>query len=275
MSFRKLKALRLSGRDLDFLVETVSPEVTDKARLKQIIREDEDFRNTFVADPQVFRKLMDDDEILLKISPTLFFEILLRRAASDLSQVSYTLEKNRTMQIPIFDAKELVELLTRESVLIYLADMLSSLTRIETYTVSFRIKKGTWKKIRFNDLDIRSLMSFCEAVEDEYRLGLYKRIADICLFILGIFPDYAQRDYRYPLSGEVRPSMGGMPRFSPQDYETEGQRFYQLAAEHPSAKDLHLSDVFGVLHANFHKARKPLNFIAEHYLPYKRHLFFA
>ena len=39
---QKLKGLRLSDRDLNFLVETVSPEITDKLKLKQIIREDEE-----------------------------------------------------------------------------------------------------------------------------------------------------------------------------------------------------------------------------------------
>ena len=68
---------RLSENDLDFLIETVHPEVIDKLKLKQIIREDEAFRNTFIADEKVFRRLMDDEEIFLKISPTLFFEILL------------------------------------------------------------------------------------------------------------------------------------------------------------------------------------------------------
>lgn len=75
------RRLRLSDRDLDFLVETASPEVTDKPRLKQIITEDEDFRNTFIGDEKVFRRLMVDEEIFLKISSTLFFEILLRKAA--------------------------------------------------------------------------------------------------------------------------------------------------------------------------------------------------
>ncbi|MBW1676021.1 MAG: hypothetical protein JRF30_00435 [Deltaproteobacteria bacterium] len=41
---------RLSDRDLDFLIETGAPEVRDKARLKEIIREDEDFRNGFIGD---------------------------------------------------------------------------------------------------------------------------------------------------------------------------------------------------------------------------------
>ena len=274
MSQLKSKSLRLSDRDLDFLVETASPEVTDKARLKQIIREDEDFRNTFIGDGKVFRRLMDDEEIFLKISPTLFFEILLRKAANDLEKVSYTVEKTSTMRIPVFDIKDIVELITKESLLLYLADMLSSFTKIESYTISFRVKRGIWKKIRFNDLDILSLMSFCEAVEDVYRLGFYKRIADICLFILGIFPDYAEHNYRYPFSGHVRPQIRGKVRISPEDYEKEGRKFYKLAAEHQSAKELDLSEVFWALHGNFQKAKKPLNFIAEHYLQYKRHIVF-
>lgn len=270
-----LRGLRMSDRDLDFLVETVSPEVADKLRLKQIIREDEDFINTFIGKEKVFRRIMDDDEILLKISTALFFEILLRKAANDLEGVSYTIEKTQTMKIPVFDTKEVVELLTNETLLVYLADMLSSFTRIESYAISFRVKEGTWKKIRFNDLDIHSLMSFSEAVEDEYRLGFYKRIADICLFILGIFPQYPEHDFRYPFSGQARPQIFGKARMSHEEYEMEGQRFYKLAAEHQSAKELDLSDVFWALHSNFQKAKKPLNFIVDNYFQFMGHKFFG
>ena len=152
-----LKALRLSDRDLDFLVETVSPEVTDKLKLRLIISEDEDFKNIFIGDKRVFKRVMDDDEI----------------------------------------------------------------------------------------------------------------------FLLGLCADYAERNYRYPLSREVRPQIAGKARISPEDYEKEGRKFYKLAAEHKSAKELDLSEVFWALHGNFEKAKKPLNFIAEHYLQYKRHRLFG
>lgn len=273
MSIDKSKTWRLSERDLDFLVDTVSPEVIDKPHLKQIIREDEDFRNIYMGDAKVFRRVMHDDEILLKISPPMFFEILLRKAADDLSRVGYTFEKNRTMRIPIFDTEDLVSLLNRESLLIYLADMLSSFTRVESYTVSIRIRKGIWRKIRFNDLDVHSLMSLCDVVDDAYRFSLYKRIGDICLFILGVFPVYAERNYRYAVSGQIRSGVSGRRRISPQDYEREGQRFYRMAAEHRTALDMELSEVFWSLHENFQKAKKPLNFIADHYLPYKSNVF--
>ena len=268
-----LKLNRLSDRDLDFLVETTSPEMKDRSQLKQIIQEDEDFRNSYVGDEKVFGKLMDDEEIFLKISPALFFEILLRRAANDLEEVGYTLEKTSHMKIPVFDTKEVSEFLTKESLLLYLADMLASFTKIQSYTLSFRIRKGVWEKIRFNDLDILSLMNFCQAAGDEDRMGFYKRIADICLFVLGIFPDYAERDYRHPFSGQVRPHIRGKVRISPEDYEKEVRKFYKLAAEHPSAKELDLSEVFWALHENFQKAKKPLNFIADHYLQFTRHKF--
>jgi hypothetical protein len=156
MSLDQSKTRRLSERDLDFLVDTVSPEVADKPHLKQIIREDEDFRNTFMGDAKVFHRVMRDDEIL---------------------------------------------------------------------------------------------------------------------FILGVFPVYAERYHRYPVSGQIRPGISGRRRVSPQDYQKEGQRFYRMAAEHRTALDLELSEVFWALHENFQKAKKPLNFIAEHYLPYKSNVF--
>ncbi len=275
MPLNKIVNLQLPDRDLDFLIEAAASEVADKANLKRILREDADFRNSFVSDEKVFKRLMADDEIFLKISPSLFFEILLRKAVSDLSKSSYTLEKTRNMSIPVFDTRDLVDLLNDQSIIAYLADMLSTFTRIENYTVSFRIRKGFWKKIRFNDMDITGLIHFSEAIEDEYRLGLYKRIADVCLFILGIFPDYAERSYRYPLSGEIRPQIGANANISPEEYEQKGQQFYKLAAEHQAVAETDLADVFWALHENFQKAKKPLNFIADYYLTTRRHSLFA
>lgn len=275
MQLNKLVNLQLSDRDLDFLIETVATGVGDRVNLKRILREDEDFRNSFVSDDKVFNKLMADDEIFLKISPSLFFEILLWKASRALAKSSYTLEKTRSMSIPVFDTQELVELLNDHSIVAYLANMLSTFTRIESYTISFRIRKGFWKKIRFNDMDITGLMRFSEAIEDEYCLGLYKRIADVCLFVLGIFPDYAERSYRYPFSGEIRPQSSASAKISPEEYEQKGQQFYKLAAEHQAVAETDLADVFWALHENFQKAKKPLNFIADYYLTTKRHTLFA
>jgi hypothetical protein len=270
MESKKFSLLRLSDQDLNFLIETVHPEVVDKVQLKKIIKEDEEFRISFISDEKIFRRLIGDEEIFLKISPLLFFEILLRKVANDLKRISFTIEKTGSMKIPVFDTKDVVDFLKKKDLLDYLADMLSSFTRIESYTVSFETRKGAWEKVRLNDLDIFSLMSLCDMVEDESRIGFYKRIADICLLILGIFPDYVEREYRYPFSAQIRPPVRGRSRISPEEYEKEGRIFYKLAAEHHSAKEMELSEIFWTLHEDFQIAKKPLNFIAEHYLRYKR-----
>ncbi len=275
MSDLRADVYKLSDRDLDFLIETLSPEVRNRGRLKEILQGDRDMRKSYVADEKVFKRVMDEEEAFLKISPALFFEILLRQAARDLDEAGFTFERSRSMKIPVFDTREVVELLRKEDIVHYLADMLASFTRVESHTFSIMIRKGVWKKFRFNDLDIVSLMGLSQAVDPEYRLGVYKRIADICLFTLGIFPDYAERDYRYPFSGQVRPHLRGKLRISPEDYTEEGRKFYKLAAEHPGAEELNLAGIFRELHRSFQKAKKPLNFIADHYLLYSREKFFS
>jgi hypothetical protein len=271
----RLEGLGLSDTDLDFVVEEASPEFRDKARLKQLIREDESFRRGLVGDEKVFRRVMADEEIFLRISPALYFEVLLRKALKELEKASHTVERVGTQRVAVFDVQKIVALLIKGEVLNYLADMLSSFTRIESYVIPVRIKKGIWRKIRFNDMDIDSLTRFYEATDEEYRFGFYKRIADVCLFILGIFPEYAPFDYRYPLSEEVRPRIVGRVRRGIEDYEKEGRKFYHLAAEHESARSLKLQEVFWLLHEEFDAAQKTLNFISDHFLHHKKQELFG
>lgn len=275
MSGLQILNTSLSDRDLEFLVATVAPEVKDKYRLRQIIAHDKDFRNKFVGDAKVFRRVMDDDEILLKISPILFFEILLRKTTRDLKRSSYTYEKSSTLRIPIFDSQDLVSLLSNDSILIYLAHMLATFTKVESYTIAFRVRDGIWHTIRFNDMDIPSLIRFSQSVEGEYRIGLYKRIADVCLFILGMYPEYIEREYRYPLSGQKRPQVAGKSRLSPEKYEEEGRKFYKRSSESLKSIDKEASEVFWNLCEHFAKAKKPLNFLAEHYLQFRKYQVFG
>jgi hypothetical protein len=270
-----LKKYAITERDLDFLVESAFPEIRDRSRMKAILREDKDFRRSFILEEKVFDRVMNDEEVFLKISPGLFFEILLRRAGADLKVRGYTLEKDRARKIPVFDAQEVGDFLNREPLLRYLADMLSSFAKIESHTIPILIRQGIWEKIRFNDLDIVSLRSCCEVVEDPQRFAFYKRIGDICLFILGIFPDYPRQEYRYPFSAQLRPPIAGKTRISPEEYEEEGRKFYGLAAAHPVASKLEMTEIFWSLREEFQKAKKPLNFVAEHYLPDKKQQLFV
>lgn len=274
MAGLNLEGLNLSESDLDFVIGEAAPQFKGKERLKQLIREDSDFRKALIGDERVFRRVISDEDIFLKISPTLFFEILLRRTLKELEKASHTVEKIAGGQVPVFDTKAVVSLLTREEVLDYLTNMLTSFTRTESYVIPVRVRKGVWRRIRFSDMDVDALSRLCEVTDEEQRFSLYKRIADVCLFILGIFPEYALPDYPYPPLAEVRSAiMKG--RKGVQEYQEEGRKFYKLAAEHQQAKALELSHVLWLLHENFNVAKKPLNFISQNYIYSKKRQLFA
>ncbi|MCX7912692.1 MAG: hypothetical protein N2506_07035 [Dehalococcoidales bacterium] len=274
MPVLNLESLKLTESDLDFIVRAAAPESADRERLKRLIQTDDDFRKAVIGDERVFRRVMDDEEVFLKISPALYFEVLLRRTLEELKKTSHTVEKIGGERVPVFDTAAVIGLLSREPVLEYLADMLASFTRTESYTIPVRVKKGIWRRLRFSDMDIDALSHLSETTDEENRFAFYKRIADICLFILGIFPEYAQFDYRYPGPSPAKPKLK-LGRRGVQDYEEDGRKFYRLAAEQVSARALDLSRVLWLLHENFSTARKPLNFISQHYFAHRKKQLFG
>ncbi len=76
----------------------------------------------------------------------------------------------------------------------------------------------------------------------------------------------------YPVSREPRPKFSVQTGRSAEEYEKEGRKFYESAAEHPAALPgtTVLSEVFALLHDYFNTAKKPLNFMSEHYPHYSR-----
>lgn len=189
----------------------------------------------------------------LQISPLLFFEVLLRRAVKEMEGANHTVERTAFQRIPVFDVNETMALLEEEEIICYLVQLLASFVRSESQTLT--------------DIDIDRLTKLGEeAVGNEERsFFVQKRIADVCLFVLGVFPEHLMLDYVYlftkkepPLIGEIRRNTG--------DYEALGQRFYALAAEHRLARIQGLRTVLQLLAENFYLAKKPLNFMSERYL---------
>ena len=270
-----IPASEFSESDILFLTETVDPALLSKI---DTIKNDPDIIEGMMEQEagRLFQRIMliDDETITAKITPRFLFEVLLRTARRELENQAYTVERTVSQKIPIFDSPEVVRFLSNKAVLKYLADMLTSFTRIESFTLPIRVRRGIWRKIRFNDMDIDSLLRFCQATDEEHRFGFYKRIADLCLFILGMFPEYVITDFRYPSSGKTRPKLFGRLRRSAEDYEEEGRRFYKLAGEHRDAAVLDLAEVLNQLHEKFYLAKKPLNFISEHLLQFRKEKLF-
>jgi hypothetical protein len=59
-------------------------------------------------------------------------------------------------------------------------------------------------------------------------------------------------------------------RRSAQEYAEEGRRFYKLAAEHRDSSKAGLTWVLLHLHEQFDLARKPLNYISENLIQFKK-----
>ena len=171
----------------------------------------------------------------------------------------------------MFDTGKVAGFLDTPNMLEYLANMLASFTRIRSFVVPVRVRKGIRRRVRYNDMDVDSLIDFAARADESERFSYYKRIGDVCLFLTGLFRDstYSQKSHvgsnfqsgTYPRTTFVRKR-----RRSVEEYESEGRRFYRLAEEHPTASVLELTDVFSVLRDEFSAARKPLAFLAARYL---------
>ena len=264
----------LRQNDLWFLADTLLPRRRVNRDTLDAIRSDERFIEAMLDDERLFERLMAEDEALLLVSPWLFFTVLLRKARRDLERETYTMERRHLQKVVIFDTDRVIELLDREAVRDYLAAMLASFTRVESVTVRVRVRPQLWRKYRTNTFDVEGLIAYCQALDEPFRFEYYRRIADVCLFLSGMFPEHIESQYRYPLTRQVRPRARGQVVRSRGDFESHGRAFYRLAAEHERAGVEGLSDVLMDLSENFIVAEKPLVFLANRYLGLARHRLF-
>ncbi len=265
-----------SKGDLSFVVGEVAPRASDPAALERLLAEDAQFRAAMLGDDALLARVQSDDEVFLYISPALYFEILLRHACKELETAAYTREPDGRSSIPVFDTPDVLELVERPGVVEYLASMLASFTRIESRVVIARSRRrrGIRRRIRYSDMDVDSLMRFGADAPPEQRFGYYKRIADVCLFVSGVFPSSA-RGAGGTGVGASAVSRAWRMRRTIEDYEREGRIFYGLAESHPAARELELDAVFAALRDNFSAARKPLAHVATRFLHARKRQLFA
>lgn len=264
---------RLTPADAAFLCGELGAAAPAPDELVQRLDADEEYRARTLGGPRVFEALLSRDEALGTVSPRLFFEVLLRRAVSDLQETLHTVERAGSDRVPVFDAAAVVGLTARPAVLHYLASLLASFTKVHSHTERVWVRRGVVRKVRYSDLDVRSMLRLIQQTSEQERLPLYRRTADLCLFILGVFPEFAATAHRYPGSGALRAQAGARRRLSTEEYEAVAAQMYGLAAQ--QAGDDEASAVFGALGAHVPEAKKPLNFLSEHYLGFRRERLFG
>lgn len=257
--------LKLSEPDLRFLVETVATNRRDHDRIVDLIRDKEDLLEPMLEDPKLADRFFRDEEALVRVSPYLLFSVLLCRLRKELEKEAYILDVDTTgKRIPVFEGPAVTELLSDRLARDYLAEMLSSFVRTNSGNIYWK-EHGAWHKRRFSDIDIEDMIELARIIGPEMRPGLYKRIADIALFVSGIFPQHtvlfaAHRKTRFPAKRMLN------------DYEETGKRFYSVAAL--EIDQAHWKPVLGMLAKRFTLARLALNSLSERYFKTTRARYF-
>ena len=93
-------------------------------------------------------------------------------------------------RVPLFDAPALRDFLGSPARRFFLAELLGSFTRVASGR--YRVRGGgRMRTRRFSELDPVRLAGLLDGVPDAERPGVYRRLGDVCLFLSGVFPDYA------------------------------------------------------------------------------------
>jgi len=242
---------QLTDIDLAYLTDVLAAG-SDRSRMLRALREDEDILRAMLADGRLFQRVAADPEMILQVSPRLLFCVLMARVKKDLEHLRYTVEPDRAV---VFDGPRIVSLLEDKRIADYLVEVLVSFVRVRSTTFAVRLRRGLWARYRLSEMDLPGLIGHTAALGEEERFAWYRRIGDMCLFLLGVFPDAVQSGRSAALAG--RPSRAA--------YLDSGRSFYGAAAQHPRA-DAELAEVLERLAEAFELAVKPLYHLASRYL---------
>ena len=180
--------LMLSDADLKFIVETLTPDIRDHSRVSGAVRDKPEILDAMIGDPRLVERALDDEEVVVHISPRLLFTILLRQTRRDLDNQPYINEiGERGEVIPVFESSRVANLLDEEPSREYLASMMSSFSKTQS-TVVYSLERGRLRKRRFSSMDMDDMIHAARHADPEERPDYYRRVADIALFMTGVFP---------------------------------------------------------------------------------------
>jgi hypothetical protein len=264
----------LHQRDLLFIVETLMPGSAQPEQAAGRLQGNETRLETMLDEPRLFQRIMQQKELRPQVSPWLFFTLLLRQARRDLEREAFTVEQRGRQKVVLFDADRVVQLLAQKPIRDYLATMLASFTRLERMTVLVEVRPGAWRGYRTHELDIEGMIRYSQTLDAAFRFAPHKRIAEVCLLLTGMFPEYLNGQTRYPQSGQLRPRRRGQVVQTMEEYEAYGRAFYRLAAEHELARRQGVDKTLLTLSEQFILAEKVLTFLMNRYLQFTRYTLF-
>ena len=231
-----------------------------------------------LADPQVFEAIFGPGATAagqaVLASPFLAFAVAVHRAAADLPTMGYVTERSLARQrLPLFDAPALSDFLGSADRRLFLTELLASFTRVASGRYRVTVG-GRWRTRRFSELEPVRLAGLLDAVPEESRPGVYRRLGDVALFLSGVFPDYVANRMFGPVNvarllraahvpAPDRERLAGTPDL--ELLEQLGARWYRSALALAPVQTGRLAVVAEVAD-RFRQARRVLNHVADRYL---------
>lgn len=268
---------RLTDRDLELLAsatggraDAVAALRAEPARIEELIGRSDVFDALFAP---------WSEHPFALASPFLVFSVLLAGTTKELRSTSFVREWIGPRQrIPVFDVEALREFLDDAMRRVFLADVLASYTHVVSGSVWVRDRRG-WSRRRFSELDPVRLAALLEVVSETERIGVYKRLGDLALFLTGVFPDAADRLF-HPVQierlertlAEVAGSRDDVPEEPPGAVgllQRLGHRSYRAVAKAlPVARDPRPDTARAIaqIAERFGDARRVLNVLTDRHL---------
>ena len=269
----------LSANDLVLIARAGGLDADDPAAIDRL-RSDEDLLERLLGCDAVFEAVLGDGddperETLLGASPFLIFAVAMQRTLLEVDQVRYVPEWIGPRQrIPLIEDGSLRAFLGDRDRQLFLVELLSSYTRVASGSIWRQTPRGR-KRQGFSELDLMRLAALLDAVPEEGRARIHRRLGDLALFLAGVFPDHTAGRLFRPIDlqrlgraasvagddsglGAALELHGGVGLL-----EVLGSRWYRLAAAPLApAPAIRLSSIAD----RFVEARRALNLITDRYL---------
>ena len=221
------------------------------------------------------------EEPFLRASPFLVFAVAVHRCSAELREAAFVHEwLGPRQRVAVFDVEGLRSFLADPARRLFLAELLASYTHVTSGSVLVQTRRG-WRRRRFSELDPLRLASLLEVVPEAERVGVYRRLGDLALFLTGVFPDHTATRGLSPVaearlrraagieggrdatagSGAAPISLSGTVAL----LEELGRRSYRLASSTAPSPTVATS-VVGEVAERFHHARRILNLVTERHL---------
>lgn len=210
----------------------------------------------------------------VNVSPFLAFAVAVHRTTLDLASMSYVPEPSGFRQrLPVFDTPQLRDFLDSQRRRVFLAELLTSFTRVASGRYVVRTRRGLRMR-RFSELDLVRMAALVDAAPDAEKPGIYRRLGDLSLFLAGVFPDYVRQHALGPVDATrvlraAHLARGEHDRLlstpAIELFEYLGERWYRHVGELAPFRTEQIEVVSDVAD-RFHQARRVLNVIAGRFL---------